>query len=145
MLQYRNIFDTPVSVFTASSYIANDGKVGTTFNGHHVRTLGQFLKAGELYAPTVGRLRATLTAALNAWQRNDRQEYDRLLLQYSLHKWDSPLAILQGVCPSHKNDGFESYADIVCLDIDTEKPHKGTDIPCPDAYGFVSAFGNFHT
>lgn len=127
MLQYRNIFDTPVSVFTASSYIANDGKVGTTFNGHHVRTLGQFLKAGELYAHTVGRLRATLTAALDAWQRNDRQEYDRLLLQYSLHKWDSPLAILQGVCPSHKNDGFESYADIVCLDIDTEKPHKGTN------------------
>lgn len=127
MLQYRNIFDTPVSVFTTASYITHDGKVGTTFNGHHVRTLGQFLGAGELYADNVSKLRITLTAAFDAWQRNDRQEYDRLLLQYSLHKWDSPLAILQGVCPSHKNDGFESYADIVCLDIDTEKPHKGTN------------------
>lgn len=125
--QYRNIFNEPVSVFTASSYITNDGRIGTTFGGHHVRTLGQFLGAGGHYARTIARLRATLTAALAAWQNGDRKEYDRLLLQYSLHKWDSPLAILQGVCPSHKNDGFESYADIVCLDIDTEKPHKGTN------------------
>lgn len=125
-MQQRDIFDAPISVFKAASF-DDGGKVGTRFGRHFVRTIGAFLNGGKYYADNIAALRSTLNEAYAAWARGDRQEYDRLLFEYSLHKWDSPLALLQGVCPSHDNNGFQSYTDIVCLDIDSEKPHKGTN------------------
>lgn len=128
MQQYRNIFDARVSIYVAEPYFDAKGNFGTQFKKEsHVRPLHKFLNAGKLYAPyadKVAEARRTLAEAVNAWNRGDYDEYRRLLKQYQFIKWSSPLACLQGVNPTHKNDGFTSYSDIICLDIDTEKPHK---------------------
>lgn len=125
MLQ-RNIFETPVSIYIAEPYFDAEGNFGTRFKPKSfVRPLHKFITAGELYADKIAEARRTLAEALNAWNRGDHDEYHRLLKQqYQFIKWSSPLACLQGVNPTHKNDGFTSYSDIICLDIDTEKPHK---------------------
>ncbi len=125
--EYINIFEKEISVFTASPFLTDQGKVGTTFTGHHVRTIGQFLDGGKYYTNTIGRLRATYTAALEAWNNGNTTAYNDYIEKYQFHKWDVPVAIPQGVNPTHSNNGFKSYTDVICLDIDTEKPHKGTN------------------
>ena len=125
-MQRRNIFSAPISVFTATAFDNGNG-IGTKFGKHYVRPMGAFLRAGIHYAGTITMLRQTLNAAYTAWDAGDTELYHRLIHDYTLHKWDSPFAILQGVNPSHSNNGFVSFTDVCCLDIDQEKPHKGTN------------------
>ena len=125
-MQYRDIFTEPISIYTADAFVGNDGKFRTRFKGHYVRTIGQFIDAGKHYVQHIEKTRQTLSAALQAWNNGQRTKYDALLDEYKLRKWCAPIAMMQGVNPSHNNNDnhFESYTDVICLDIDCEKPHK---------------------
>ena len=96
------------------------------FNGgtHAAVTIGAFLAAtrGTKYAAQVERTRALLASAWEAHNAGNEARRDSYLKQYTKAKAQAPAAVLQGVCPSWKNDGFESLARVLCLDIDGPKP-----------------------
>lgn len=96
------------------------------FNGgtHAAVTIGAFLKAtrGTKYAAQVERTRALLASAWEAHNAGNEARRDSYLDDYKNAKAQAPAAVLQGVCPSWKNDGFESLARVLCLDIDGPKP-----------------------
>ena len=96
------------------------------FNGgtHAAVTIGAFLKAtrGTKYAAQVERTRALLARAWEAHNAGNEARRDSYLKQYTKAKAQAPAAVLQGVCPSWKNNEFESLARVLCLDIDGPKP-----------------------
>lgn len=96
------------------------------FNGgtHAAVTIGAFLAAtrGTKYAARVERTRALLASAWEAHNAGNEARRDSYLNDYKNAKAQAPAAVLQGVCPSWKNDGFESLARVLCLDIDGPKP-----------------------
>ena len=96
------------------------------FNGgtHAAVTIGAFLAAtrGTKYAARVERTRALLAGAWEAHNAGNEARRDSYLKQYTKAKAQAPAAVLQGVCPSWKNNEFESLARVLCLDIDGPKP-----------------------
>lgn len=96
------------------------------FNGgtHAAVTIGAFLAAtrGTKYAARVERTRALLASAWEAHNAGNEARRDSYLKQYTKAKAQAPAAVLQGVCPSWKNNEFESLARVLCLDIDGPKP-----------------------
>lgn len=112
---FRNIFDEQVSVFAPS-------KDHATVATHHIRTIGQFLNAGHLYASNIEAVRYARQQACDAALRGDTDACADWLKRYRDGKWLSPYAILQGVCPTRKNEGFTRYSNVLCLDIDAPKP-----------------------
>lgn len=98
------------------------------FNGgtHAAVTIGAFLAAtrGAKYAAQVERTRALLASAWEAHNAGNEARRDSYLKQYTEAKAQAPAAVLQGVCPSWKNNEFESLARVLCLDIDGPKPGK---------------------
>lgn len=116
MQQYRDITGIPISVFTSDAYFCDS---------HFVRPIEAFLHGGEHYAATINEIRATRAAMTEAWENQAREHYNTLAARYKALKKQLPCAILQGVCPTHKDNGFTAFSDIMCLDIDEEKPHKG--------------------
>lgn len=121
----RDIFNTPISVFTTTTAMRG-GQLQVTSWRHYVRPIGRYLEAGAIYAEQIGRTRSTMTAALTAWDSGNVERYKELLTQYSLCKWRVPLCLPQGVNEAHNNDvsKFKSFSDVLCLDIDIEKPDK---------------------
>lgn len=112
----RDIFNSQISVFPSM-----------TNQRAAVRTVAQFLHGGKHYAGIIAEARQTYDAALRHWTDGNRQAYDAALAHYGDLKKQVPVAIMQGVCPTAHDTGFTAYADLICLDIDTEKPHKGTN------------------
>lgn len=117
MQQYRDITGIPISVFTSSE--------GHFCSEHYIRPIEAFLHGGKHYAATINEIRATRAFMTEAWENQAREDYDRYAARYKALKQQLPCAILQGVCPTHKDNGFTAFSDIMCLDIDEEKPHKG--------------------
>lgn len=91
---------------------------------HHTRTIGAFLNGGTHYAGTIEKARQVIAKAFDHWSNGNRAAYDAALEQYKRLKGSLPVAIMQGVCPDAHDAGMDSYADVICLDIDREKPHK---------------------
>lgn len=95
---YIDIFMKRVSLFA------------NTYGGHATQptcTLGEFFALGEQYARDIMRAREIK-------RQGDKKRYDEI-------KRGLPCIIPQGVCPTAKNDGFTSYTDILCLDIDGDE------------------------
>jgi len=109
----RDIYKTAVSVFPT---IANRA------DKHHTRTIGQFLQGGEHYAETIAQARHTIAQALQYWRDGNMAAYDAAMDNYRRIKQSLPVAIMQGVCPDAHDNGFTSFSDVVCLDIDAAKP-----------------------
>lgn len=111
----RDIFGEMCSAWSVAPF-----KGGT----HAAVTIGAFLNAtqGDKYAPAIERARAYLASAWDAQNNGDFAARDRCLKQYTEAKAQAPAAILQGVCPDHTNNGFESLARVLCIDIDGPKP-----------------------
>ena len=89
-----------------------------------VRTLGEFLNGGTHYAELISRARELRSSAAAMYDAGDVEGCNQALKQYDAIKMQLPCMIPQGVCPSAHNDGFTSYTDVLCLDIDVEKPGK---------------------
>ena len=134
----RNVFDSPISVYQVKTWIGKDGKLAQTRGTHHVRSLGAFLCAGGHYKQTIMGARATLAALFDEYAAHGKTaKYDALCDEYALAKWVPPVGMLQGVCPTRNDSGFESYTDIICLDFDTQKPHKE-----PNGNEWVQSWGD---
>lgn len=118
----RDIFTEQISVFSSSNGAADPNA------RHYVRTVGQFLDAGKLYADAIQQVRESRARAFDAYSRGDVQGYDLAMDEYRRGKGRQPFAILQGVCPDRKNDGFLSYSRVLCLDIDAPKPTESTSL-----------------
>ena len=118
----RDIFTEQISVFSSPKGVAD------TEARHYVRTVGQFLDAGRLYASQVQHVRDVRAKAFDAYNRGDVRGYDLAMDEYKREKGRQPFAILQGVCPERKNDGFLSYSRVLCLDIDAPKPTESTPL-----------------
>lgn len=118
----RDIFTEQISVFSSSKGVADPGA------RHYVRTVGQFLDAGQLYAAAIQQVRETRARAFDAYSQGDVRGYDLAMDEYKRGKARQPFAILQGVCPERKNDGFLSYSRVLCLDIDAPKPTESTPL-----------------
>lgn len=128
----RDIFDAPITVLSGViPYDDKRGGVGYNYSvaARHVCPLGRFLRPVQsgTFADDVKGARDTMTAAIEAWNVGDRRKYDALLNEYNKRKAVPPMAIIGGVCPANNSEGFISYSDVVCIDIDMEKPHKGTN------------------
>jgi hypothetical protein len=91
---------------------------------HAAVTIGAFLKEtrGAKYAAQVENARALLASAWGAHNAGNDPLRDSYLEQYKNAKALAPAAVLQGVCPTWKNNEFESLARVLCLDIDGPKP-----------------------
>ena len=111
----RDIFGEMCSAWSIAPF-----KGGT----HAAVTIGAFLKAtrGTKYAAQVERTRALLASAWEAHNAGNEARRDSYLDDYKDAKAQAPAAVLQGVCPSWKNNEFESLARVLCLDIDGPKP-----------------------
>lgn len=111
----RDIFGELCSAWSVAPF-----KGGT----HAAVTIGAFLKAtrGTKYAAQVERTRALLASAWEAHNAGNEARRDSYLDDYKDAKAQAPAAVLQGVCPSWKNNEFESLARVLCLDIDGPKP-----------------------
>lgn len=111
----RDIFGEMCSAWSVAPF-----KGGT----HAAVTIGAFLKAtrGTKYAAQVERTRALLASAWEAHNAGNEARRDSYLDDYKDAKAQAPAAVLQGVCPSWKNNEFESLARVLCLDIDGPKP-----------------------
>ena len=111
-----NIFNKPVTVFSSLAPPKD-----TTPS---VRTLGEFLNGGTHYVEQINRARELRSKAAALYDAGDVEGCNEALKQYNDIKMQLPCMIPQGVCPSAHNDGFTSYTDVLCLDIDIEKPGK---------------------
>lgn len=111
----RDIFGEMCSAWSVAPF-----KGGT----HAAVTLEAFLREtrGPKYAAQVERARALLASAWDAHNAGNVAQRDRYLDEYKDAKAQAPAAVLQGVCPSWKNNEFESLARVLCLDIDGPKP-----------------------
>lgn len=124
-VQHRDIYDAPISVFQVAPYYGSDGAVKTQWKAHHVRTIGQYLDAAKkYYAATIDQTRGIMQSAVEAWENGDTTAYKNKMLQYKFNKWLPPVAIMQGVNPKHSDNGFESFSNVLCLDIDAPKPDE---------------------
>ena len=67
-----------------------------------------------------------MQSAVEAWEQGDTEAYERYMLQYKFNKWLPPVALMQGVNPEHSNETskFESFSNVLCLDIDAPKPNE---------------------
>ena len=120
----RNIFNENISVFQISMK-EQGGRLVQDSRQHFVRTLGQYLQAGAIYADTIRAIRQTRQAfAAEHAAHGDTPTYRQLIAKYNLLKWSAPVCIPQGVSETQKDDGFTSFSNVVCLDFDTEKPDK---------------------
>ena len=114
--KYTNIFDKHVTVFPSLAPPKD-----TTPS---VRTLGEFLNGGTHYVEQISRARQLRSSAAAMYDAGDVEGCNKALKQYDEIKMQLPCMIPQGVCPTAHNDGFTSYTDVLCLDIDIEKPGK---------------------
>lgn len=114
--KYTNIFDKHVTVFPSLAPSKDTAP--------SVRTLGEFLNGGTHYAELISRARELRSSAAAMYDAGDVEGCNQALKQYDAIKMQLPCMIPQGVCPSAHNDGFTSYTDVLCLDIDIEKPGK---------------------
>lgn len=120
----RNIFNDNISVFQIRMK-DQGGRLVQESRQHFVRTLGQYLQAGAIYADTIRAIRQTRQAFVAEYAAHgDTPIYRQLLKRYDFLKWGAPLCIPQGVSETQKDDGFTSFSNVVCLDFDTEKPNK---------------------
>ena len=111
----RDIFGERCSAWSVAPFMRGD---------HATVTIGAFLKAtrGTKYAAHVERVRALLASAWEAHAAGNEAQRDSYLEQYKTQKPLAPAAVLQGVCPTWKDDEFESLAHVLCIDIDGPKP-----------------------
>lgn len=111
----RDIFGEMCSAWSIAPF-----KGGT----HAAVTIEAFLREtrGAKYAAQVENTRALLASAWDAHNAGNEPLRDSYLEQYKNAKAQAPAAVLQGVCPTWKNDAFESLARVLCLDIDGPKP-----------------------
>ena len=125
-MHQRDIFDTQISIFQVHPYISK-GEIKTKWESHHVRTIGQYLNAAKThYAATIDQTRSIMQSAVEAWEQGDAKAYETLMQHYKFNKWLPPVALMQGVNPEHSNETskFESYSNVLCLDIDAPKPNE---------------------
>lgn len=111
-----NIFNKHVTVFSSLAPPKNTAP--------SVRTLGEFLNGGTHYTELISRARELRRNAVTLFDAGNVEGCHEALKQYDAIKAQLPCMIPQGVCPSAHNDGFTSYTDVLCLDIDIEKPGK---------------------
>ena len=116
----RDIFGEKISVFWASK--GAEEPIRDPNTRHYERTIAQFLDAGIMFADEVQHVRDIRARAFDAYQQGDMGSYESAMEQYRTEKARPPFAILQGVCPARNNTDFESYSNVLCLDIDAPKP-----------------------
>lgn len=119
----RNVFDTPISVFVDRKRMVGGKLISPAPRLHYVRTIGDFLlKAPPHYADNIAQVREARAAMKFAHASHKKASLAEWEARYKELKWQSPMAVLQGVCPSATNEGFTSYSNVLCLDIDAPKP-----------------------
>lgn len=111
-----NIFNKHVTVFPSLAPSKDTAP--------SVQTLGEFLNGGTHYTELISRARELRRNAVTLFDAGNVEGCHEALKQYDAIKAQLPCMIPQGVCPSAHNDGFTSYTDVLCLDIDIEKPGK---------------------
>lgn len=125
-VQHIDIFNTRISVFYDVPTFDDNGKVGVKIHAakHRVQTIGDFLNEGPKHKTTINKTRSIMQQAIAAYNEGKESEYKELMYEYSKNKWVPPVAILQGINTTHTDKGFESYSNVLCLDIDAPKPHE---------------------
>lgn len=130
----RNIFDEKISVFVPKPYTDERGNTHPNFDAgeHHVCTIGQFLDDGKNFAPFRDEAREQIRLGFGYECNGQSDALAKAGQNYAALKWTAPCAIMQGVCPTHNDEGFGSYTDVLCLDIDGRKPGKAYDASNPN-------------
>lgn len=131
--QVRDVFNEKISVWECGPWGDNLGQGKAR---HHEVTLSQFLApiSKGRYRPHVEMLRDLMSAAWDEQKAaealpadsTDRLEHekkrDALIEAYKKGKPNAPVAMLQGICPTHAKGGFTSMSNLLCIDIDGPKP-----------------------
>lgn len=114
----RNIFDAHISVWATAPFR------GGAQPQHAIVPLKAYLKASTThkYSKSVLEARQHIRAAYDAYNAGDAARCAAEIDAYKEAKQIAPCAILQGVCPTWQNDGFSSYSNVLCIDIDGPKP-----------------------
>ena len=97
---------------------------------YRVCTIGDFIRWGNTdhYAPLIAEIRATKEEQLRCIARGDATGAKAAKELYTRLKRGVPVAMPQGVNPAHNNADFESYTDVICIDIDAPKSGAPFDV-----------------